>query len=454
MAKWQFGLGLAPILPKHYWEPVVTEAKASADPIKTLYAHDASDSPGCCFAIDQREAGAFISMKANPDAYKKGTTIREYENGAYEEKSTKHADRNFTLYGQATGATSLEFEHGPLVDSVVYNVYADQDSTLLAMQEGEFDYWLSPLSLPKGLADQLAATEGITIISNPSNGFRYLGFNFRKPPLNDLAYRKAVGLLIDKEFLCGRILLGQCNPDYFFVPEGNAFWNNPDVTKLGEGLSREERVNEALAVMKAAGYTWDVEPAWDPDGNAVSPHGSGLKGPDGQPVRTVTLKAPSAGYDPLRSTFAIWIGEWMNEFGIPVDVQLFGFNVLAGIIFDEQDVDIWMLGWGLTPFPDHMSAFFRASAGELGGFNAGGYNNAEFDALADQLDAAATTDEAKDIIFQQQVLLSNDLPYVVLFDTPIVEAYREARITFPYTEEVDGLQGVHIGLPYAVIVKE
>ncbi len=433
---WQFGLAMAPILPEHYWASVVEEAKAKDDPVATLYAHDASDMPGAGFSFSRQEPGAFVETTANPDYVRKGLTVKEYEDGTYVEEGTYP----LTIYGEATGAITLEFEEGPHADATLYNIYADQDSALLAFQQGDFDFWLNPLSLPKGLADQLAAIEGTEIITNPSNGYRYLGFNFRVPPLDNKAFRTATAILIDREFVSNVILQGQAVPVYGTVPEGNAFWANPDVPKLGEGLTREERINEALTVMKDAGFTWEVEPVWDADGAAVNPRGSGLKDPDGNPVPTIRLSAPSAGYDPLRSTFAIWIGEWLNEFGIPVDVQLFGFNLLADKIFEEQDIDMWILGWGLTPFADHMASFFSCDETELGGFNAGGYCSDEFQALIDEFNVETDLDKALESVFQQQELLAEDLPYVILFTTPIVEAYRSSAIQFPYTENLDGLQ--------------
>ena len=51
-----------------------------------------------------------------------------------------------------------------------------------------------------------------------------------------------------------------------------------------------------------------------------------------------------------------------------------------------------------------------------------------------------------------QAFLAEDLPYVVLFDTPIVETYRSERIDFPYTETWGGLQSVS-GMPTLVDFK-
>ncbi len=39
-----------------------------------------------------------------------------------------------------------------------------------------------------------------------------------------------------------------------------------------------------------------------------------------------------------------------------------------------------------------------------------------------------------------QEMLAEDLPYIVLFDTPLIEAYRSDRLEFPYTKVLSGIQ--------------
>ena len=51
-----------------------------------------------------------------------------------------------------------------------------------------------------------------------------------------------------------------------------------------------------------------------------------------------------------------------------------------------------------------------------------------------------------------QEFLADDLPYVVLFTTPILETYRKDRLDFPYTSTLSGLQGAG-GLPGTVAIK-
>ena len=79
--------------------------------------------------------------------------------------------------------------------------------------------------------------------------------------------------------------------------------------------------------------------------------------PNGEPVPAMEVLAPSAGYDPLRSTFAIWIERWLSEVGIPLRANLTGFNVIVEKVFDQQDFDMWILGWGLNAFPDYLESF-------------------------------------------------------------------------------------------------
>ena len=311
---------------------------------------------------------------------------------------------------------------------------------------------LNPLGLSSGLQEQLRGEPGLTTIENSSDGVRYLGFNFRKAPMDNMAFRQAVATLIDKEFLVDTVLQGVAIPIYTMVPEGNAAWHNPDVPYIGRGLTRAERIQSAVDLLKGAGFSWETEPRLSEDGQFVEQPGEGLVMPDGQQVPEMEVLAPSAGYDPLRSTFAIWIERWLNEIGIPLRANLTGFNVIVEKVFDQQDFDMWILGWGMSPFPDYLESFFHSRHSQLEGYNPGGYSNPEFDALADRLLAETDLETARQQVFEMQAFVAEDLPYVALFDTPIVETFRSDKIEFPYTESWGGLQSA-AGMPTLVNFK-
>ena len=454
LARWQFGLAFMPIFPSAYWAPVVEEAKQAGElpeQQKVLYAHVPEGEPtGGPFAFSKWEKGAFAEKSRNDGYYFTGTTSVQYDNGAYVE--TKPGAYEFSAFGEPSGDVVLETTEGPNANSAIYSVYGSQDATVLALKKGDIDFMLNPLGLSKGLQEQLEGAEGLTTIENSSDGVRYLGFNFRREPMSNQAFRQAVATLIDKEFLTQTVLQGVAIPVYAMVPSGNAAWYNPNVPQIGKGLSRAERVAQTVELLKDAGFTWEVEPKVSEDGRFVEQQGEGLRMPNGDPMPELTVLAPSPGYDPLRSTFAIWIERWLTEVGIPVRADLTGFNLIVDKVFNQQDFDMWILGWGLTLYPDYLEAFFHSRYSGLEQYNPGGYNNPEFDQLADDMVAETDLQQAQDLVFELQSVLAEDLPYVTLFTTPIVETYRSDRIEFPYTENLGGLQNV-AGMPSLVSFK-
>ncbi len=454
LARWQFGLAFMPIFSKAYWEPVVAEAKKAGETTeqqKLLFAHVPRDEPSAGgFQFDRWEQGAYAEKDRNDDFYFRDSVVTQYANGAYSE--SKPGVYNYSAYGDSGENKALEYTVGPHVDSAIYSIYGSQDAAVLALKKGDIDFMLNPLGLSKGLQEQLQGQEGLTTIENSSSGVRYLGFNFRRAPMDNKAFRQAVATLIDKEFITETVLQGVAIPVYTMVPEGNKAWHNADVPMIGQGLSRGERVTEAVNLLKGAGFTWEKEPRVSEDGKFIEQRGEGLKMPNGDPVPEMSLIAPSAGYDPLRSTFAIWIERWLNEMGIPLRADLTGFNLIVEKVFDTQDFDMWMLGWGLSIFPDYLEAFFHSRHSDLEGYNPGGYNNPEFDRLSDELLEETELEMARQQVFRMQEFLADELPYVVLFTTPIVETFRSDRIEFPFTDSLGGLQEA-AGLPAIVHIK-
>ena len=362
LAIWQFGLAFMPIMSESYWAPIVAEAKTQGEITeqqKALYSHVPEDHPVAGgFIFKKWEKGAFAERIKNKKYYFSDSTVTEYENGAYAER--KPEVYSFSAYGEPIGEKSLEYIVGPHADSSIYSIYGSQDTAVLALKKGDIDFMLNPSGLQKGLQEQLEGEGGLTTITNPSNGVRYLGFNLRRPPMDIKAFRQAVATLIDKEFITATVLQGVAIPVYSMVPEGNAFWYNADVPLIGKGLSRGERIAQAVELLKGAGFSWDREPRISEDGKFVEVSGKGLKMPNGESLPDLELLAPSAGYDPLRSTFAIWIERWLNDIGIPVKARLTGFNLIVEKVVTQQQFDMWMLGWGLTLYPDYLESFFHS----------------------------------------------------------------------------------------------
>ena len=438
LAQWQYGAAQAPIVQKKFWEPVVVEAKKNTDLAKArevLFTAKSDNEPVLGPVIFKKwEKGAFVETTKNPSYAWAGSTLKNYSGGGVEETTSRGTIKT----GQTTGDVTLEVKRGPNQDSITFNIYGTQDAAVLALRGGNIDYFLSPLGLTAGLRAQLTGRPGIGNFQNPSNGFRYISFNTRRAPLDDVAFRQAVAILIDKNFITQDILQRTAEPVETIVPSGNGYWHNPKVKTWGVGLSREARIKEVVTLLKANGYTWDKEPTWNADDRRVVP-GSGLK-KGGVAVRNMELLAPSAGYDPLRATAAIWIEQWLRDAGIPITANLTGFNVIVDKVFTNQDFDIQMLGWGLSIYPSYLDSFFSGERTNKGDNNAGGWVHPEFEKLRKEFLAETDLTKARDQAFKMQEFLANDLPYVTLFTVPVIEFYRPDKVKFPYTDRLDGVQ--------------
>ena len=176
---------------------------------------------------------------------------------------------------------------------------------------------------------------------------------------------------------------------------------------------------------------------------------------DGTPVQELTILSPGPGYDPLRATYSLIIAQALKDLGFNATAYPTDFNVLVNAVFvpDDEgnlDFDMFLLGWSLgnPALPTYHESFWAGKNDTLvnDGNNNTGFNDPEFNQLVEDFNAAQTFEEAFDIMWQMEDILFEKKPYIVLFDTGILEAYRSASIQFPFTETLNGLQFVNAGL--------
>ena len=422
LAVWPNNVGLGPIMDKAFWADKVDAAKGSDDPAAALYAESgAGDLSGGPTTFDSRTAGAGAHNVANTGYYDIGRTITS---------------------GDAT------YNLGPFFSDMQYTLYGDQNAAVLALKAGEVDYLFNPLGLQRGLSDQITSDENLTPVVNPTNGFRYLAFNLRREPMSNQSFRDALALMIDKEFMATSVLQGVAFPLYATVPEGNGLWYNKEkadgYAAEYAGKSTEDRLNEAVATLKAGGFTWDVEPTY---ANGAVVNGSGVK-LNGKAVPHLEILAPGPGYDPLRATYSIWIATWLKQLGFDADANPTDFNTIVDKVFVPADgtlnYDMFILGWSLgnPAFPSYHESFWAGKNDTLvnDGNNNTGFNDPAFNDLADQYNAATSESDAYDIMWQMEDILFEKKPYILLFDTGIFEAYRSTSIDYPFTDSLSGIQ--------------
>ncbi|MEX2419154.1 MAG: ABC transporter substrate-binding protein [Acidimicrobiia bacterium] len=455
LAIWPHGPGLGPIMPMHFWGDVVTAAAGSEDPAEALYAASGIGDPsGGPTVFDSREAGAFARVLANDNYYDNG---REVVSGG------------------------VTYTTGPFMSEQTFELYSDQSAAVLALKNADVDFLYNPLGLQRGLQDQITGDPNLTAVVNATNGFRYLAFNLRREPTSKQGFRDALAFMIDKEYVATSVLQGVAFPLYATLPEGNTNWYNEEVAgamatiytdastdvrhdgdpfvDLGDdaddpaddttytATGSEARLHLAVAALKADGFSWPEGQEPDYATGAIVP-GTGIL-LDGAPVKDLTILSPGPGYDPLRATYSLIIAQALKDLGFDATAFPTDFNVLVNAVFvpddaGELDFDMFLLGWSLgsPALPTYHESFWAGKNDTLvnDGNNNTGFNDPDFNALVEDFNAAQTFEEAYDIMWEMEAILFEKKPYIVLFDTGILEAYRSAAVSFPFTDTLSGLQ--------------
>jgi ABC-type transport system substrate-binding protein len=440
LGNWQFGLSQSVVLAKHFWEPIVAQAR-QAGPLeaqqRALFQHVPVNEPTAGEMLLSRRGAGVIELTRNPNYFWAGSTVKEYANGAYVEEKT--GDFKFQAYGDPQGTPAVTLTRGPYVDKVVYKVYDQQLPAIVDLRSDVIDYILSPQGIDPALRKHLTGRD-IATIENPASQVRFLDFNLQRPPLDSKEFRQAVATLIDREFIANIVLQKLAIPVYTFVPKENRFWQNPNVPTVGRELTREQRIKGAVTLLKGAGFSWDQEPRFD-QATGVVP-GIGLKLPSGEHVAEIKLLAPAASFDPLRASAALWIERWLKEAGIPVATELGVSSEILRRVFVQKDFQMVLLQSSLANYPAYLVSLFHSQ----GPNNAGGYSNPEYNAIAEQFFVETDLAGAQDKARQLQRLIATDLPVLPLFNVPLLEAYRGDVVKWAFTDVLNGVQGYFQGI--------
>ena len=120
----------------------------------------------------------------------------------------------------------------PSVRKITITAIVDQQTRLLAMQNGEvdgtFDVSISDI-------DQWKALDNVDVITAPSLGVYMLTLDQKAPPFNDIHVRRAVAHAVDREGLVKALLKGNGAPAGRHQPAGDV--DRRDVARRGKGAS-------------------------------------------------------------------------------------------------------------------------------------------------------------------------------------------------------------------------
>jgi peptide/nickel transport system substrate-binding protein len=479
LRNWQFGIGMAPILPAHFWSDVVATAYDQIDGLaipdqvrpencdpssltdnvielcqawtvydetfdrarEILFTADAHNQPVAGgYILEDWQPGVSIQLSANQNYNFKDTEIVEYEDGTWLRVLPDGTET--MLYGKAQGKETLRYRDGPYDPGIIYTIYGSQEAAFGALAAGEVDYVLNPIGIPRDMRDSFKENEHIRTYVNADYDMFYLAFNLRKYPMSEYEFRQVFDIIIDKELVIKDVLGEVVIPLYSTMPAMNVFWHNPEVTNDYVDLSRAERVELAVGILKDAGWRWKSEPYWDEFVQDIVP-GEGLIMPNGEPMPALTILGPGPDFDIVRATFNQWVSEWARELGMPIQSELTGRNAILDSVFVASDFDMYIFGWplGNPAYPGYYDDFWhsRNCTFETGGSNTPCFKNDEYDALVDEFVATSDLLRAQELVYKMQLILADQRPYIPLYSDKVFD-FAWDHVRFPYVDTLGGIE--------------
>jgi len=128
-------------------------------------------------------------------------------------------------------------------------------------------------------------------------------------------------------------------------------------------------------------------------------------------------------------TISVDAGDVIEQMLRDIGIRMKAIPISDEILYDNLDLEhtyeIYQMSHGYAPYPGHLYDRFHSDQIMDYGGNNPGWSNTEFDALVDQANAETDFDTRKELLWEAQELLAEDLPYIPLFTSDDVHAIRK-----------------------------
>jgi ABC-type transport system substrate-binding protein len=465
LREWQFAAAMGPILPRHYWEPYVQEALSLVDGIsppescegdlalaqlsdcqayasarQALYDIEPESAPSGGGYRTTGTASHTILRKANHNFFANDLKISLNLDGTWARIFPDGTQQQF--YGDGEGDPSLSYHRGPHNPSIQFTVYDTRIVAYDALSKGQVDIILNPGNLTEDWLRYIAGSDGITQTISSQNGLAYLAFNLRRQPFNQVEFRQAVEVLIDREKIAQRDLEGMVFPAFSIIPTANAFWHNPVLDPQEDSLPLKARLDLAMQILEDAGWSWKVAPSWNAASRQIIP-GEELRTPNGKPMPETSFFFPDPAEDMLMAAFGYEVADLITALGVPLNSQSLSREAIVNrTLIAGGSFDLYLLDWHLPLYPGYLCELFTSQNDTLltGGYNTTGYDNPVFDSLCEGFLDESDFLLAQEQAHQLQVILADDRPYIPLFHPLVIDLLRD-HVILPFVPALNGVIG-------------
>ena len=134
----------------------------------------------------------------------------------------------------------------PRMERFILRVVTNTEAALGMLKRGELNFLSDYRGDPKILEDAAKQQKTIEVSSSIDMGFRFVGLNLRRQPFDDLRFRQALSLAINRNLMVAAAWNGYAVPSGSVVAPSLAFWHKPEPLRAN--------LEEAKKLLKESGY--------------------------------------------------------------------------------------------------------------------------------------------------------------------------------------------------------
>jgi peptide/nickel transport system substrate-binding protein len=297
------------------------------------------------------------------------------------------------------------------LERVRFMVVPDTTTRALELRKGSADVVANALTSDMVLA--LEHNPDLEVLHAPGTVLNYLAFNFRDPILRDVRVRQAIAYAINRQPIIEYLWRGLAEPACSVLPPQSWAYN-------GDTPHYEYNPQRARDILDAAGYR---------EVNGVRFH--------------LTMKTSTEESTRL---FVAVFQQQLRAVGIALDIRTFEFATFFSDVTSGA-YQLYSLRWiGGNEDPDIFEYAFHSSKFAPHGANRSYYANPRLDALIDQARSELDQNTRKQMYFEIQHILAEDLPYVDLWylDNVIVHSKRVRNLKLNPSGNYDFLKAAEL----------
>jgi peptide/nickel transport system substrate-binding protein len=335
---------------------------------------------------------------------------------------TEHVQDEFTRLA----ANPSYWAGAPHVSEVIFQTISNSDARVQALINGEVDMITE---FPATAITALRGAANVTVADGAHFGGRLADIFFNvidpancptaegglctgHPALRDLTVRRALAHGINKQELIDVALLGLGETGLGLVPRSIPQYFADELVAEDYAFDLER----ANSMLEEAGYV-------DRDGNGIRECPTEDCGPTGD--LTFRLNYPNDNDEYPRASEII--SGWWSEIGVAVEIQGLDPDTLTSFCCPTFDYDVIMWSWNSGVDPDLLDVLNCDSIPS--GYSETGFCDPSYDEIQISQLTETDIDARREMIVELQRRMLEQVPYIIPWYYPKIEAYRTDRFT-------------------------